>query len=77
MRRLSWKASLAGAVLAVTPVYAAAQMGSGQMPQGPMPPEQTMGMMRQMSRMMDRCSTMMQGGPHNRRDAPVTPEKKD
>lgn len=77
MRRLFWKASLAGAVLAVTPVYAAAQMGSGQMPQGPMPPEQTMGMMRQMSRMMDRCSTMMQGGPHKHREAPAAPEKKD
>ena len=77
MRRLPWKAAAAGAALVVTTVYAAAQMGSGQMPQGPMPPEQTMGMMRQMSRMMDRCSTMMQGGPHNRRDAPVTPEKKD
>ena len=77
MHRLSWKASVAGAVLVVTTVYAAAQMDSGQMPQGPMPPEQTVGMMRQMSRMMDRCSTMMQGGPHNRRDAPVTPEKKD
>ena len=42
-----------------------------------MPPEQMMGMMKQMSQMMDRCSNMMQGGPHDRRDAPATPEKKD
>jgi hypothetical protein len=50
----------------------------GQMPQGPMPPEQMMGMMKQMSEMMDRCSSnMMQGGPHDRSDAPATPEKKD
>jgi hypothetical protein len=77
MRRLSWNASLAGAVLIVTTVYAAAQMGSGQMPQGPMPPEQMMGMMKQMNQMMDRCNSMMQGGPHHRRDAPATPEKKD
>jgi len=71
------KAGLAGAALVVTTVYAAAQMAPGQMPQGPMPPEQMMGMMKQMSQMMDRCSAMMQGGPHNRRDAPATPEKKD
>ena len=77
MRRLSWKVSVAGAALVVTTVYAAAQMTPGQMPQGPMPPEQMMGMMKQMSQMMDRCSNMMQGGPHNHRDAPPTPEKKD
>src|SRR5262249_1116759 len=77
MHRLSWKASLAGGALVVTTVYAAGQMGSGQMPPGPMPPEQMMGMMKQMSRMMDRCSTMMQGGPHDRRDAPTTPEEKE
>ena len=77
MRRLSWKAGLAGTVLVVTSVYAAAQMGSGQMPQGPMPSEQMAGMMQQMSQMMDRCSTMMQGGPPHRRDTPATPEKKD
>jgi hypothetical protein len=47
------------------------------MSQGPMPPEQMMGMMKQMSQMMDRCSNMMQGGPHDRTDAPATPEKKD
>jgi hypothetical protein len=34
-------------------------------------------MMQQMSRMMDRCSTMMQGGPHRHTDAPAAPEKKD
>ena len=77
MRRLSWKASVAGAALVVTTVYAAAQMGPGHMPQGPMSPEQMMGMMKQMSRMMDRCSTMMQGDAHDRRDAPATLEKKD
>ena len=79
MRRLSWNAGLAGAALIVTTVYAVAQMAPGQMPQGPMPPEQMMmmGMMKQMSQMMDRCSNMMQGGPHDRRDAPATPEKKD
>ena len=49
MRRLSWKVSVAGAALVVTTVYAAAQMTPGQMPQGPMPPEQMMGMMKQMS----------------------------
>jgi lipid-A-disaccharide synthase-like uncharacterized protein len=32
--RLSWKASLAGAMLLVTIIYAAAQMGSGQVQQG-------------------------------------------
>jgi len=63
MRRLSWKVGLAGAALIVTTVYAVAQM--------------MMGMMKQMSQMMDRCSNMMQGGPHDRRDAPATPEKKD
>ena len=42
-----------------------------------MPPQQMMGMMKQMSQMMDRCYNMMQGGPHNRRDAPARPEKKD
>jgi len=44
-----------------------------------MPPEQMMmmGMMKQMSQMMDRCSNTMQGGPHDRTDAPATPEKKD
>jgi hypothetical protein len=73
MRRLSWKVSVAGAALVVTTVYAAAQMAPGQMPQGPMPPEQMMGMMKQ----MDRCSTMMQGGPHRHGDAPAAPEKKD
>jgi len=36
-----------------------------------------MGMMKQMSQMMDRCSNMMQGDPHGRRDTPATPEKKD
>ena len=77
MRRLPWKAAAAGAALVVTTVYAAAQMGSGQMPQGPIPPEQMMGMMQQMSQMMDRCRTMMQGGPHKHRDAPAAPEKKD
>ena len=79
MRRLSWKAGLAGAALIVTTVYAVAQMTPGQMPQGPMPPEQMMmmGMMKQMSQMMDRCSNTMQGGPHDRTDAPATPEKKD
>jgi hypothetical protein len=76
MRLMPWKAETAGAALIVTTVYAGAQMGSGQMPQGPMPPEQMMGMMKQMSQMMNRCSTMMQGGPHHRRDAPATPEKK-
>jgi hypothetical protein len=44
---------------------------------GPIQPEQMMGMMKQMSRIMDRCSTMMQDGPHEHRDAPATPEKKD
>jgi len=77
MRRLSWKAGLAGAVLVVTSVYAAAQMAPGQMPQGPMSPQQMTEMMKQMSPMMDRCSTMRQGGPQHRRDAPATPEKKD
>ena len=76
MRRLSWKVSVAGAALVVTTVYAAAQMTPGQMPQGPMSPEQMMGMMKQMSQMMDRCSNMMQGGPHGRSDA-ASPEKKD
>jgi len=42
------------------------------MPQRPMPREHMMGMMKRMSQMMDRCSTMMQG-----RDAPAAPEKKD
>ena len=68
MRRLSWKVSVAGAALVVTTVYAAAQMTPGQMPQGPMSPEQMM--------MMERCSNMMQGGPHGRSDA-ASPEKKD
>ena len=77
MRRLSWNAGLAGAALVVMTVYAAAQMPPGQMPQGPMPPAQMMGMMQQMSRMMDRCSAMMRGGPHQHRDAPAAPEKKD
>jgi hypothetical protein len=77
MRQLAWKASVAGSVLAVTTVYAAAQMGPGQMPQVQMPPEQMMGMMKQMSQMMDRCSTMMQGGPHKHMDTAATPEKKD
>jgi hypothetical protein len=77
MHRLSWKAAAAGAALVVTIVYAAAQMGSGQMPQGPMPPQQMTEMMEQMSQMMDRCTNMMQGGQHHRRDAPATPEKKD
>ena len=72
MRRIFWKASLAGAALVVTTVYAAAQMGPGQMPQRPMPTEHMMGMMKHMTQMMDRCTTMMQG-----RDVPVTPEKKD
>jgi hypothetical protein len=77
MRRLSWKASLAGAALVVMTVYAAAQMSPGQMPQGPMPPEQMMGMMKQMSQMMDRCSSMMRSSPHQHGDAPAAPEKKD
>ena len=77
MHRLSWKVSVAGAVLVVTTVYAVAQMTPGQMPQGPMPPEQMMGMMKQMSQMMDRCSTMMRSSPHQHRDAPAAPEKKD
>ena len=72
MRRIFWKASLAGAALVVTTVYAAAQMGAGQMPQRPMPREHMMEMMKHMSQMMDRCSNMMQG-----RDAPAAPEKKD
>jgi hypothetical protein len=76
MRLMSWKAGVVGAALAVTTVHAAAQMAPGQMPQGPMPPEQMMGMMTQMRQMMERCSTMMQGGPHDRRDA-ASPEKKD
>jgi len=76
MRRLSWKVSVAGAALVVTTVYAAAQMTPGQMPQGPMSPEQMMGMMKQMSQMMERCSNMMPGGPHGRSDA-ASPEKKD
>jgi len=75
MRRLSWKVSVAGAALVVTTVYAAAQMTPGQMPQGPMSPEQMMGLMKQM-KMMERCSNMMQGGPHGRSDA-ASPEKKD
>jgi hypothetical protein len=75
MRRLSWKTGLAGAALIVTTVYAVAQMTPGQMPQGPMPPEQMM--MKQMSQMMDHCTNMMQGGPHGRSDAAATPEKKD
>lgn len=77
MRRLSWKAAAAGAAFVVTTGYAAAQMGPDQMPQGPMPPEQMTAMMKQMSQMMDRCTNMMQGGQHHRRDAPATPEKKD
>jgi hypothetical protein len=77
MRLMLWKAGIAGAALIVTTVNAAAQMAPGQMPQGPMPPQQMTEMMKQMSPMMDRCSTMMQGGPHHRRDAPATPEKKD
>ena len=40
-----------------------------------MSPEQMMGMMKQM-KMMERCSNMMQGGPHGRSDA-ASPEKKD
>jgi hypothetical protein len=76
MRPLSWKASLAGAVLVVTTVYAAAEMAPGQLPPGSMPPEQMTGMMKQMSQMMDRCSTMMQGGTHHRGDVPAAPEKK-
>ncbi len=77
MRRIFWKASLAGAALVVTTIYVAAQMSPGQMPQRPMPPEHMMGMMKQMSQMMDRCSTMMQDSPHKHRDAPAAPEKKD
>ena len=77
MRRLSWKAGHAGAALIVTTVYAVAQMTPGQVPQGPMPPEQMMGMMKQMSQMMDRCSNVMPGGLHDRRDTPATPDKKD
>ena len=77
MRRLSWKAGLAGAALIVTTVYAVAQMAPGQMPQGPMPPEQMMGIMKQMSQMMDHCTNMMRSGPHDRTDAPATPEKED
>ncbi len=76
MRRLSWNVGLAGAALIVTTVYAVAQMAPGQMPQGPMPPEQMMGMMKQMSQMMDHCTNMMRSGPHDRRDVPATPEKK-
>ena len=52
MRRIFWKASLAGAVLVVTTVYVAAQMGPGQMPQRPMPREHMMEMMKHMSQMM-------------------------
>ena len=80
MRLLSWKATLAGAVLIGTTVDAVAQMGPGQMPQGQMSPEQMMGKMKQMSqmgRMMDHCSKMMPAGLNERRDAPATPEKKD
>jgi len=61
----------------VGPSYLVLEYLAGEAPQGPMPPEQMMGMMKQMSQMMDRCSNMMQGGPHNHRDAPPTPEKKD
>jgi hypothetical protein len=77
MRRVTWKASLAGAALMLATVYAAAQMGSGQMPQGQMSPEQMTGMMRQMGQIMDHCSTMMRGGLNERSEAPTTPEKKD
>ena len=77
MRLMSCKAGVISAALMITTVHAAAQMAPGQMPQGPMPPEQMMGMMKQMSQMMDRCSNMMQGGPHGRSDAPAPPEKKD
>lgn len=77
MRLIPWKAGVAGAVLIVTTVYAAAQMAPEQMAQGPMQPEWMMGMMKQMSQMMERCSKMMQAGPHDRSDAPATPEKKD
>jgi cytochrome c556 len=76
MRRMSWKAGLAGSVLVVTTAYAAAQMGSGHSPQEQMSPEQMTGMMKQMSQMMDRCSTMMQGAPHQHRDPPAPHEKK-
>jgi len=48
-----WKAGIAGAALIVTTVNAAAQMAPGQMPQGPMPPQQMTEMMKQMSPMMD------------------------
>ena len=75
MRSLSWKAGIAGAALIVTSVYAAAQMGPGQMPQGQMSPEHMMGMMKRMSQMMDHCSKMMQGDPSSRKDAPAAPEK--
>ena len=77
MRRMIWKAGLAGAALIVATVHAAAQTGSGQMPQAQMSPEQMMGMMKQMSQMMDHCGNMMRGGPSERRDAPAAPEKKD
>ena len=77
MRRMSWKAGLAGAALIVTTAYAAAQMAPGPMPQGQMAPEQMTGMMKQMSQMMDRCSNMMRRGPHGRGDTPAMPEKKD
>ncbi len=77
MRLMSRTASLAGAALIVTTVTAAAQMGPGQMPQGPMSPEQMMAMKKQMSQMMDRCNNMMRDGTNDRRDAPATPEKKD
>jgi len=89
MRTLRWKAALAAAAIAATTAYAAAQMAPGpmepgvpdarpDMSQGQMPPAQMgmMKMMKQMSRMMDHCTNMMQGGPNGRRDAPVTPEKK-
>jgi hypothetical protein len=52
-------------------------MAPGQMPQGPMPPEQMMGMMKQMGQMMNHCTNMMRSGPHDRTDAPATPEKED
>ena len=76
MRTLSWKAGLAGAAIVATATYAFAQMSPGRMPQGQMSPEQMMGMMKQMSQMMDHCYKMMQGGPNDGRNTPATPEKK-
>lgn len=70
---LSWGASLAGAALIITTGYAAAQMGS--MPQSQMSPERMMGMMKQMSQMMDHCHRMMRGGEHG--GALPTPEKNE